>query len=199
MLAGKHVVMALISPGAPSEVMVVGARIPRRSMLGEKLTPAGLAGTRRLCPHGRPSWCMAIHAEDDPRLGQPICPDCYDYPGHVGLTGTPPSCGAGSRLTSAEFARRRRVSFVRVQPGGGGTAVRHSAAESQPDRERLADDAVRAGTANRVPDTVHRWGVAGSSNRRHYGRRRWARRRSYGSDALEERCLWSQRTAHRND
>jgi hypothetical protein len=32
MLAGKHVVMALISPGAPSEVMVVGARIPRPSM-----------------------------------------------------------------------------------------------------------------------------------------------------------------------
>jgi hypothetical protein len=33
MLAGKHAVMALINPGAPSLVMVVGARMPRPSML----------------------------------------------------------------------------------------------------------------------------------------------------------------------
>src|SRR6185312_2137472 len=33
MLAGKHGVMALIRPGAPSLVMVVGARRPRASML----------------------------------------------------------------------------------------------------------------------------------------------------------------------
>ena len=33
MLAGKHAVMALISPGAPSLVMVVGARMPLLSRL----------------------------------------------------------------------------------------------------------------------------------------------------------------------
>jgi hypothetical protein len=33
MLAGKQAVMALISPGAPSEAAVVGARMPRPSML----------------------------------------------------------------------------------------------------------------------------------------------------------------------
>jgi hypothetical protein len=40
-------------------------------------------GSPRLCPHGRSSRCTAVHAEDDPRLGQPICPDCYDYPAHI--------------------------------------------------------------------------------------------------------------------
>jgi hypothetical protein len=35
------------------------------------------------CPHGRPAACFARHGRDDPRLGQPLCPDCYDYPAHV--------------------------------------------------------------------------------------------------------------------
>ncbi|MBO0865709.1 MAG: hypothetical protein J2P16_11635, partial [Mycobacterium sp.] len=40
-------------------------------------------GKRWLCPHGRPSWCNHRHSENDPRLGQPLCADCYDYTGHV--------------------------------------------------------------------------------------------------------------------
>jgi hypothetical protein len=35
------------------------------------------------CAHGRPMSCMATHNQDDPALGQPLCPDCYDYPSHV--------------------------------------------------------------------------------------------------------------------
>ena len=35
------------------------------------------------CPHGRPLACFTRHRPDDPRLGQPLCPDCYDYPAHV--------------------------------------------------------------------------------------------------------------------
>ncbi|WP_306512591.1 replication initiator [Janibacter hoylei] len=30
------------------------------------------------CEHGRPVGCMAKHTEDDPAVGAPICPDCYD-------------------------------------------------------------------------------------------------------------------------
>nr|WP_308312763.1 replication initiator [Streptomyces sp. ISL-11] len=37
----------------------------------------------RQCEHGRPVRCMAVHAPDDPLVGQPICPGCYDYPAHV--------------------------------------------------------------------------------------------------------------------
>jgi len=31
------------------------------------------------CPHGKPLSCMVIHDQDDPAVGQPLCPDCYDY------------------------------------------------------------------------------------------------------------------------
>src|SRR5690349_10230017 len=33
----------------------------------------------RRCPHGRDISCPTRHLETDPRLGQPMCPACYDY------------------------------------------------------------------------------------------------------------------------
>jgi hypothetical protein len=83
-------------------------------------------GKPRLCPHGRLTWCTAIHAEDDPRLGQPLCPDCYDYPGHVAFNWHAPelwrrftitlrrTLARQTGLTAAEFGRRCRLSFVKV-------------------------------------------------------------------------------------
>jgi hypothetical protein len=83
-------------------------------------------GKPRLCPHGRPTWCTAIHGDEDSRLGQPICPDCYDYPGHVAFNWHAPelwrrftvalrrALARMAVLTAAEFARRCRVSFVKV-------------------------------------------------------------------------------------
>ncbi len=39
---------------------------------------------RRFCLHGRFVTCQAVHAQaDDPLLGQPLCPDCYDYASHA--------------------------------------------------------------------------------------------------------------------
>jgi hypothetical protein len=46
----------------------------------------GLCRPRRdrpSCPHGRPLWCTRRHGDDDRCLGEPLCADCYDYPGHV--------------------------------------------------------------------------------------------------------------------
>jgi len=83
-------------------------------------------GKPRLCPHGRPTWCTAIHAEDDPRLGQPICADCYDYPAHVAFNWHAPelwrrftiavrrALARQAGQTAAEFTGRCRVSFVKV-------------------------------------------------------------------------------------
>jgi hypothetical protein len=34
---------------------------------------------KRVCPHGRDISCPVRHAPDDPRLGRPMCADCYDY------------------------------------------------------------------------------------------------------------------------
>jgi hypothetical protein len=35
------------------------------------------------CEHGRPLYCFGRHDPDDRRLGEALCADCYDYPGHV--------------------------------------------------------------------------------------------------------------------
>jgi hypothetical protein len=34
---------------------------------------------QRRCPHGRDISCPRRHRDDDPRLGRPLCPACYDY------------------------------------------------------------------------------------------------------------------------
>ena len=52
-----------------------------RRMRGKTVLPCRPrrdANARR-CPHGRDISCPARHPENDPRLGQPMCPDCYDY------------------------------------------------------------------------------------------------------------------------
>ncbi|MGH8900060.1 MAG: replication initiator [Egibacteraceae bacterium] len=36
-----------------------------------------------VCEHGQPTTGMARHAEDDPCLGHPLCPECWDYAGAV--------------------------------------------------------------------------------------------------------------------
>jgi hypothetical protein len=33
----------------------------------------------RRCPHGRNVSCPTRHVDDDPRLGHPLCPECFDY------------------------------------------------------------------------------------------------------------------------
>jgi len=38
---------------------------------------------RPVCEHGRALWCTRRHAEDDPRVGEPLCAECYDYVAHV--------------------------------------------------------------------------------------------------------------------
>lgn len=43
-------------------------------------------GPARFCPHGASLRCAVIHEADDPRLGEPLCPECYDYLGHVLFT-----------------------------------------------------------------------------------------------------------------
>jgi hypothetical protein len=40
-------------------------------------------GARSTCAHGRTTCCFARHHPDDPVLGAPLCPDCFDYEGAV--------------------------------------------------------------------------------------------------------------------
>ena len=65
------------------------------------------------CPHGRPAACFTRHRRDDPRLGQPLCPDCYDYPAHVVWN------NQRRRTVAAHQASHRTP----PQPGSPGTAA----------------------------------------------------------------------------
>lgn len=76
------------------------------------------------CRHDRPRWCTEIH-DDDPALGQPICPDCYDYRAQVLFTWHTPQLWARFTTTLRRMIRRElksigedpttvKVSFVKI-------------------------------------------------------------------------------------
>src|SRR5271170_7451869 len=52
-----------------------------RRMRGKTVLPCRPPrdASARRCPHGRDISCPTRHVETDPRLGQPLCGDCYDY------------------------------------------------------------------------------------------------------------------------
>ncbi|WP_353681713.1 replication initiator [Microbacterium sp. 69-7] len=60
--------MAFLTLTAPSFGAVHTTAIDRRS------------GT---CEHGNPRGCRCHHDDDDPRRGDAVCAECYDYVGHV--------------------------------------------------------------------------------------------------------------------
>jgi hypothetical protein len=61
---------------APSFGPVHSRRMRGKTVL--PFRPRRDADARR-CPHGRDISCPTRHVETDPRLGQPMCPDCYGY------------------------------------------------------------------------------------------------------------------------
>jgi hypothetical protein len=77
------------------------------------------------CSHGKPLWCNTSHQHDDPDVGQPLCPDCYDYTAHVLFNWHAPELWrrftiALRRVLSRQLQQRGadpdavRVSFVKV-------------------------------------------------------------------------------------
>jgi len=56
------------------------SRPPRERWPGPEVPPRR---SGRTCRHGRCLSCAEKHACDDTRLGEPLCPDCYDYTGAV--------------------------------------------------------------------------------------------------------------------
>ena len=95
----------------------------RPGLVGTVCHPAGSGKT--YCPHGKPLWCNATHRSDDPEVGQPLCPDCYDYTGHVLFNWHAPELWRRftiglRRAVAAQLRRigvdpgRLRVSFVKV-------------------------------------------------------------------------------------
>ncbi|MDF5757629.1 replication initiator [Spongiactinospora sp. TRM90649] len=63
------------------------------------------------CPHGRTMSCTARHSATDPRLGEPLCPDCYDHTGTVLFNAVAPELWR--RFTEA---LRRRLARAAALP-----------------------------------------------------------------------------------
>ena len=80
----------------------------------------------QICPHGRRLSCGDKHARDDPQLGEPLCPDCYDYTGSVLFNACAPelwrrftitlrrTLARRAGLTNKALATQLRVSFAKV-------------------------------------------------------------------------------------
>jgi hypothetical protein len=80
----------------------------------------------QMCPHGNRLSCPDRHARDDARLGEPLCPDCYDYTGAVLFNAYAPelwrrftitlrrTLARKAGLTNKALAAQVRVSYAKV-------------------------------------------------------------------------------------
>ncbi len=80
----------------------------------------------RTCPHGVRLSCNEKHARDDVRLGEPLCPECYDYTGSVLFNAHAPelwrrftitlrrTLARRAGLTGKAFAAQARLSYAKV-------------------------------------------------------------------------------------
>ncbi|MFE2534710.1 replication initiator [Streptomyces sp. NPDC059371] len=90
---------------------------------GEQCRPRRDGGT---CEHGRTVGCGTVHASDASVVGQPLCPDCYDYTAHVlwhahasklwdrFVIDVRRRLASSAGLVQSHFARHARLSFARV-------------------------------------------------------------------------------------
>ena len=53
--------------------------VHRRVVDGSGVRPCRPGGQLQSCQHGVSPRCLERHAQGDPRIGQALCPDCYDY------------------------------------------------------------------------------------------------------------------------
>ncbi|MGI5515767.1 replication initiator [Streptomyces sp. CA-106131] len=79
-----------------------------------------------ICEHGRPLGCGAVHAPGAAVVGQPLCPDCYDYTAHVlwhshasklwdrFVIDVRRRLASSVGLVQSRFAQHARLSFARV-------------------------------------------------------------------------------------
>ena len=59
-----------------------------------------------VCPHGVRLSCGAVHDDDDPCLGEPLCLECFDHAGGGGVEQhAAASCGAARRSTCRARSR----------------------------------------------------------------------------------------------
>jgi hypothetical protein len=68
---------------------------------------------KRACPHGRDISCNVRHSAEDPRLGRPMCGDCYDYEAAVIFNAGVPK--AWQRFVTYLPRHLARIAGIRVK------------------------------------------------------------------------------------
>lgn len=102
-----------------------GAVHTRREKNG-KVLPCHARRDAEKCPHGRVMSCTARHGADETCLGEPLCPDCYDYSGSVLFNASSPllwkrftdalrrHLAKSGGLTLREMREQLVISFAKV-------------------------------------------------------------------------------------
>jgi hypothetical protein len=100
--------------------------VHRRVVRVGSVLPCRRGANEAACSHGRPISCRVRHGENDRVIGQPLCPDCYDYEGavlwnaHAGALWRRTTIrlsrllAARAGVARAEIGNLARLSFVKV-------------------------------------------------------------------------------------
>ena len=100
--------------------------VHRRVVDGSGVLPCRPGGQLETCKHGVSLRCLERHAGGDPRLGQALCPDCYDYEtaalwnANLGalwrrtITYLPRELAALGGVSVAALRRQVRVAYAKV-------------------------------------------------------------------------------------
>ncbi|MEU1194718.1 replication initiator [Streptomyces sp. NPDC005813] len=130
---------------------------------GDNCRPRRDRGT---CEHGRPLGCGSVHAQDSPVVGQPLCPDCYDYTAHVlwhahaaklwdrFVIDVRRRLASSVGLVQSHFARHARLSFARVAEYQKRAAVHVHAVVRLDGPNGPGDEPPAWGTSDLVRDAV---------------------------------------------
>jgi hypothetical protein len=101
-------------------------RVHSRKAQGRLVLPCHPYRQGARCPHGNRDGCWHRHDEDDPRLGEPLCPGCYDAEAQVlwnalapelwGRTtiALPRALGRLMGLQEGELRQLVRISYAKV-------------------------------------------------------------------------------------
>jgi hypothetical protein len=101
-------------------------RVHTRKAQGRLVLPCHPYRQGARCPHGNRAGCWHRHQEDDPRLGEPLCPSCYDAEAQVLWNALAPELwrrttiavqrvlGRLVGLQEGELRRLVRISYAKV-------------------------------------------------------------------------------------
>jgi hypothetical protein len=101
-------------------------RVHSRKAQGRLVLPCRPYRQGARCPHGLRDGCWHRHTEDDPRLGEPLCPACYDAQAQVLWNALAPELWRRTTITvqralarlvglqEGELRRLVRISYAKV-------------------------------------------------------------------------------------